>query len=320
MRIEKNTLINYHDDPDVTKLLIPPEVKKIAPHAFYGAEYLEEVVISDGVTEIGAEAFSGCHELRSVIMPDSVTEMGKKVFADCHKLCDVRLSAGLYNIPECTFDCCHSLVSIEIPEGVRIIGYDAFNSCIALTSVDLPDSVNYIDNGAFMETFSLKDITIPGFVEDIGAYTFFRSGVRHIHYRYMDIFLDRTELNFDSIEFCFERGLHKWLREGCTGTVDFMPREMRYPFISAHFAATRDPRTAEYIKKRFPTLFGHMVRAGNIPAVRAVIEYGGFLSSRNINTYITHAAKQENKEIFLMLTAHKKQLGAYKNTNGRFRL
>lgn len=320
MRInEKGILINYSDDPEVTRLVIPDTVKKIAPHAFYGAEYLEEVVISGGVREIGAEAFRGCPELRSVTMPDSVELLGKKAFTDCRFLAEVRLSAGLKDIPDNAFDCCHALTSVYIPDGVETIGFDAFNSCVGLRSVRLPDTLTFIDNGAFMETFSLKSISIPDGVEDIGSYTFFRSGLERVSYRGMEIYLDRVEEGSHTFEFCFTRELPKWLERCGTGRT-CMPAGLKAPFLLAYFAKTRDPKAGEYVKKNFSKLFTMAVRTDNIPAVRAVIEEGGFLSSRNIGRYITLAAEMKRHEIYLMLVSHKDTLGTRTNNSARFRL
>ncbi len=319
MRIDsKGVLINYRDDPEETRLVIPPTVKRIAPHAFYGAEYLEEVVISEGVTDIGAESFQGCHGLRRVYIPDSVTRMGKRVFKDCRELADVRLPAGLTEIPDFTFDGCLALEAVYIPDGVKSIWFDAFNSCVALRSVRLPDTLTFIDNGVFMETFSLKEITIPDSVEDIGGYTFFRSGLEHIVYRGMEIFLDRTGEESHTFEFCFSRRLPEWLESGGKGT-DCVPAGLRIPFLLAYYVKTRSPQLAGYVKNNFSKLCGRSIRLGDIRAVRAFIEEG-FLSPRNIDRYITLAQEQERHEIYLMLVEHKERLGGYKGGSGRFRL
>ena len=320
MRINDNgILINYHDDPAVTRLEIPPEVKKIAPHAFYGCEYLEEIIIPDGVDEIGTSAFENCRELKSVTMPDTVEDLGKAAFKDCRKLTNVRISSGLYEIPSQAFDCCHSLTAVDVPEGVAVIGYDSFNGCFGLTSVSLPDSIGFIDNGAFMETFSLKSIAIPDRVEDIGSYTFYRSGLELISYRGMEIYIDKTDKNFQSLEFSFTKGLQMWLANGCRGQT-VMPKYLQDPFRIAHFTKTGDRRLLPYIKKNFARLFKTTIRTGNIPAVNALIGIN-YLSMHNINVYINYAAEQRQHEIYLMLMAHKETLGGKsRSASARLRL
>ena len=322
MRInDKGVLINYHDDPDVTRLVIPGSVRKIAPDAFYGAEYLEEVVISEGVTDIGTGAFRGCHELRSVTMPDSVTGLGRYAFEGCRKLGSVRLSKGLKEIPMNCFSSCHSLTSVYIPDNVSIIRDYAFNSCTALGSARLPEGLEHIGSGAFMETFSLRSIELPGGVTELDGYAFFRSGLEHVSWRGMEIYLDRASMDNGVFEFRFSKGLEEWLESG--GTAGDVPiRELRTPFMLAYFAKTRSRMACEYVSKRFSKLFAAAIQTNNIPAVKAVIEEGGFLSTRNIGRYITLASEQENKEIYLMLVEHKERLGGYKSsgTSGRFRL
>ena len=316
MRIDsKGVLISFHDDPSVTQLVIPGTVKKIAPHALYGAEYLEKVVISEGVTEIGTCAFERCRKLRSVVMPESVRKMGKGVFSECHELVEARLSSCLKEIPVQTFDNCFSLLSVYIPDGVKKIGGNAFNSCSSLNTVHLPDSLESIGEGAFMETFSLRSISLPPGLESIGEMTFFRSGLTHISYMGLEIY---SEQELDE-EFAFDKEFSDALREGRFCPEGISPG-FREPYITAFFAATRSREAGEYIGKHFPALFKTMIRTGNIRAVSAVIGEGISLSTRNITRYINFAAEQKQQEIYLMLVRHKETLGGYGGESSRFRL
>ena len=320
MRInDKGVLIGYHDDPTVTRLVIPERVKRIAADAFYGAEYLEEIVIPEGVREISTGAFRGCHVLRSVSMPDSVTRLGRTAFGECRSLREVRLSAGLTDIPARAFNGCQSLESVYIPDGVKSIGQYAFNSCIALTSVRLPDTLSFMDTGAFMETFSLKSISIPDGVDSIESYTFFRSGLEQVSYRGMELFFDRDGDIFNTFELCFTEELSDWLEKGGSGS-ECLPRELRMPFLLAYFVKTRSPAAGEFVRKNFPKLLARSIRLGDIGAVTAFIEEG-FLSTRNITRYINMAAEQNRHEIYLMLMTHKEKLGGFgAKGSARFKL
>lgn len=99
---------------------LPQSLKKITvtnetaikSNAFYGCQYIEEIVYDMGITEIGAYAF-----------------------ASCHRLDDVKLSDTLESIGEWAFSWCYDLSSIVIPEGVKTIGYQAFNYCCNLLEV-----------------------------------------------------------------------------------------------------------------------------------------------------------------------------------------
>jgi hypothetical protein len=155
-------------------------------------------------------------------------------------------------------------------------------------------------------------------VEDIGGYTFFRSGLERIEYRGMEIFLDRTGEGSHTFEFCFSRRLSEWLESGGKGA-DCVPAGLRIPFLLAYYVKTRSPQLAGYVKNNFSKLCGRSIRLGDIRAVRAFIEEG-FLSPRNIDRYITLAQEQGRHEIYLMLVEHKERLGGYKGGSGRFRL
>ncbi|MBO4540653.1 MAG: leucine-rich repeat protein, partial [Bacilli bacterium] len=54
--------------------------------AFAGCEYLEEVILPDGLETIGNGAFAKCPILKKVFVPKSVMTMGKNVFAGCPSL------------------------------------------------------------------------------------------------------------------------------------------------------------------------------------------------------------------------------------------
>ena len=65
--------------------------------------YLETVVISDGVTSIGEHAFYYCENLKNITIPSSVKSIGMGAFYSCK-----------------------ALIGITIPNGTESIGEDAF--------------------------------------------------------------------------------------------------------------------------------------------------------------------------------------------------
>ena len=46
-------------------------------------QYIESIVLENGVTNIGNSAFYHCDSLTSVTIPDSVTSIGNDAFSDC---------------------------------------------------------------------------------------------------------------------------------------------------------------------------------------------------------------------------------------------
>lgn len=63
-------------------------VLTIGRYAFYGREYLTELVIPEGVQVIEGTAFKECKNLRRVTLPQSIRTLGTP-FGDCHALTDI---------------------------------------------------------------------------------------------------------------------------------------------------------------------------------------------------------------------------------------
>lgn len=153
-------------------VVIPPNVTKINPFAFYFDRSLTGVSIPNGVTEIGGSAFQGCGSLISVTIPNSVTEIGTAAFCDCGSLTSVMIPASVTSIGLSAFEGCSSLTSVAIPSGVTEISSSTFSGCTGLTSVIIPDSVASIGRSAFSGCTSLTSVTIPDSVAGIDSYAF----------------------------------------------------------------------------------------------------------------------------------------------------
>lgn len=110
--------------------------------AFAGNEYIERVIVSEGIEEING-TFAKCKKLNSVILPESLKTIG-----------------------EYTFNASKALETVEINEGVTSIGLGAFWQCTSLKTIKLPESLTFIDDYSFRES-GLTEITIPGGVETI---------------------------------------------------------------------------------------------------------------------------------------------------------
>ena len=118
------------EDNTFTKVVIPKGVKSIAPNAFEGHKYIEEVTFAEGSTvkSIGDGAFGNCSGITTFVMADSVTEIGKDAFINCSALTDIKLSAKLKTIGMNAFDRCFSINELTIPKtvknGTEIMGSD----------------------------------------------------------------------------------------------------------------------------------------------------------------------------------------------------
>ena len=108
----------------VTKVTLPPTVKRIAGSSFNGCSSLQEINLPESLEYIGGGTFLGCKELKSIVIPSKVTSIGDKTFS----------TAGL--------------TSVDLPEGLKTIGQYAFNMC-KLTRLVIPSTVESIGKYAF---------------------------------------------------------------------------------------------------------------------------------------------------------------------------
>ena len=166
-----NGTLEYYSGTE-TQVIIPDDVKEIAPGAFADNKSLTAITIPDSVRKIGEKAFANCVNLISVAMPDSVTEIGKRAFDSCEHLTSITIPDSITEISEFTFRDCTSLNSIILPNSVRKIGDWAFSSCRGLTAIVIPDSVTNIGKKAFRFCTGLSSIIIPNSVTTIGESAF----------------------------------------------------------------------------------------------------------------------------------------------------
>ena len=156
-------------------------VTGIEDQAFYKAQKITSVDISNGIKSIGANAFKSCLSLDSVKVPASVNSIGEGAFSDnpalthalfansleiipdkmlynCPLLASFNMPSGLISIGEQAFAKCRSLKSVVLNNNVAFVGKEAFKECLALQSLTIPASVALIENEAFSECVALKYI------------------------------------------------------------------------------------------------------------------------------------------------------------------
>lgn len=153
-------------------------------------DYLETVVISDGVTSIGEHAFYYCESLKNITIPSSVKSIGMGAFYSCKALTDIIIPNGTERIGEDAFKYCDGLKEVTVPSSVKSIGEGAFSNCYyeetdddykitynrGLEKVIIQDGVETIGVQAFYMCKKLNTIELPDSVKSIGHWAFYDTG------------------------------------------------------------------------------------------------------------------------------------------------
>lgn len=152
--------------------------------------YLETVVISDGVTSIGEHAFYYCENLKNITIPSSVKSIGMGAFYSCKALIGITIPNGTESIGEDAFKYCNGLKEVTVPGSVKSIEEGAFSNCYyeetdddynitysrGLEKVIIQYGVETIGGQAFYMCKKLNTIELPDSVKSIGYWAFYDTG------------------------------------------------------------------------------------------------------------------------------------------------
>ena len=132
---------------------------KITAKAFYGCQYLIDIILPRTLEDIGACAFSGCRSLTEMDLGDSIKTLGEGAFFGCDALHSVNFGKELASIGMQAFYGCTALKEVKIPDKVTEIKPSTFCGCSSLERVDL-GRVTGIGKDAFLGCDALKDVTV----------------------------------------------------------------------------------------------------------------------------------------------------------------
>ena len=202
------------ENSDITKVVIPQNVKRIGNNAFALCYNLEIAEIAEGVEEIGYSAFYACSSLKEINIPSTVYLLKSSAFMGCEEVTLIRYNAKSCSISNSNgIDLNHLFEDVgESGNGVRVIigaevkkipsylfSPNRYGYSPKITSVEFEDNseCETIGYASFSGCSSLQSVTIPESVTDIDRYAFYNC-------------TSLTEINFNAIE-CqdFERGYYE---------------------------------------------------------------------------------------------------------------
>lgn len=151
----------------VEKVIIDEGITSVSDSAFTFFEKLRKVELPSTLQSIGDNAFAFCLSLESVDIPDSVTTIGKEAFRKCLTLESIDLPEKLESVPAGMLYSCTGIKEVSIPATVTSIGKSAFAYCSELTAISLPKKLQSIGLLAFISCEKIKEVSIPYSVTQI---------------------------------------------------------------------------------------------------------------------------------------------------------
>ena len=146
---------------------------------FYACDYLETVIINEGIVAIEESAFSYCHFLHKVNLPSTITIIAKQAFYKPSTTksvvrfeIDLSKATNLTEIGDAAFANSNLSGLVVIPNKVKKIGSLAFAENKYLTGVSMLEGLEEIGTSCFSNCPVLETITIPNTVSKIGEDAF----------------------------------------------------------------------------------------------------------------------------------------------------
>lgn len=163
----------FEENTEITEMIIPEGIRKIAPRTFLVCSNLKKVVLPKSLKIIGELAFAKCESLQSIDIPYGVKVIEDSAFEGCKNLFEITIPLGIKKIPAYCFYDCEKLSEISIPDSVISIENDSFSNCKYLEQIKIPETVENIENSAFYCCSSLRNINLPDGIKTIESKTFY---------------------------------------------------------------------------------------------------------------------------------------------------
>ena len=156
----------------VEKIVIPEGVESINYHAFQGCVRLSDVTFPSTLKTIGEGAFDSCASLKSMVVPETVELVDKFAFNTCTSLESVEFKNADAVLKKAVLGGCTALTDVKLPENLQELPDSVFYGCTSLKGVNLPETIWTIGAEAFCGCASLDEAVIPENVKTIGNSAF----------------------------------------------------------------------------------------------------------------------------------------------------
>ncbi|MBQ6626600.1 MAG: leucine-rich repeat protein [Ruminococcus sp.] len=153
-------------------VVIPENVKRIAPNSFYTNKSIKTVEIPSSVFDIGARAFMGCSALSDVEFNSGLVMIDDEAFAQCSSLKVLTTPNTLSKIGKGAFAQCAGISIAFVDGDSLLIDYGAFAQCSSLESVLLSNNVHAVGSDTFFECNNLQYVNVSEDTIGISANTF----------------------------------------------------------------------------------------------------------------------------------------------------
>lgn len=170
----------YVNGEFIQDLVIPEGVTFIGNGAFLGYENLRSVIFPDGFKSIGDFAFTRCTYLKSMTIPNSLDSIGEEAFMGCDSMESVYISdIANWVTKDWKFKviegASETLVMVDSPLAHGVYsGYpNLYVNGKSANDITIPDGVEYIADFAFYRYQHLNSIRLPDSVTSIGADAFY---------------------------------------------------------------------------------------------------------------------------------------------------
>ena len=182
--IEDGILLRVSNLEKLTEVVIPSNVKVIAPRVFANSQ-IRTLILNEGLEVISDEAFYKCTRLKEIVIPDTVKYIGKNAFYCCRGAKNIVIGKSVTRIEEGAFCKCFEakkiifrgteedeklfikkkafgvigLNCLELPDNLSFVDYENFSPCSL-------DYIKYPNGKCSVNTISARNVFIPKKHED----------------------------------------------------------------------------------------------------------------------------------------------------------